>query len=195
MILTETTTIPAASLPVDALTQHLRLGTGFAPGTEQGELLEAYLRAAISAVEGRTGCVLLQKTFNWGLTGWRSYDRQGLPVRPVQAITEVKFIDRVGNEEVVSNDQYGLVKDDQEPCLVAVGLALPVPPQNGSVEITFDAGYGPDWADVPADLARAVILLAADFYENRTSRDAASLPAGVLGLLDRFRKVRLLGGA
>ena len=79
MILTEMTTIPSNALPLDLLKQHLRTGTGFSSGSEQDELLEAYLRAAISAVEGRTGCVLLERDFTWGLTSWRHYDRQVLP--------------------------------------------------------------------------------------------------------------------
>ena len=156
--------------------------------------MEAYLRASISAVEGRTGIVLLNKSFNWGLTNWRHYDRQVLPVRPISVVTELKMIDQAGVENVLGAENYYLEKDSQNPALVSVGLALPVIPTNGSVEVTFLAGYGANWADVPDDLGRAVLMLAAEFYENRTSRDAASLPSGILSLLERFRKVRLLGG-
>jgi uncharacterized phiE125 gp8 family phage protein len=195
MILTELTTVPNAALPLDLLKQHLRIGTGFAQGNEQDELLEAYLRAAIAAVEGRTGCVLLNKSFNWGLTNWRHYDRQVLPVRPVQEVTELKMVDHLSVETIMPPESYYLEKDSQNPALVSIGLALPVIPQHGSVEITFTAGFGDAWASIPEDLSRAVLLLAADFYENRTSQDAASLPSGILALLDRFRKVRLLGGA
>lgn len=194
MILTELTTIPSAVLPLDLLKQHLRVGTGFSADTEQDELLEAYLRAAISAVEGRTGCVLLEKTFNWGLTGWRNYNRQVLPVRPVSDVTELKMVERGGAETILASETYHLEQDSQYPALVAVGNALPVVPQNGSIEVTFVAGFGATWDAVPADLARAVLLLAADFYEHRASRDGASLPASILSLLERFRKVRLLGG-
>lgn len=193
MILTEQTTLPAASLPLDLLKQHLRLGTGFAPGNEQDSLLEAYLRAAIAAVEGRTGVVLMTKSFSWQLSGWRNYDRQELPVRPVQALTEVKVVDRNGAETVIGSSAYHLERDSQSPAIVAVGLALPVVPQAGVAEIAFDAGYGPDWTDVPEDLARAVLMLAADFYDNRTSRAADVWPTPVLSLVERFRKVRLGG--
>ena len=75
--------------------------------------------------------------------------------------------------------------------LFAVGLALPVVPQAGTVEIDFDAGHGANWSDVPEDLARAVILLAADFYDNRAIRDAIGWPSPVLALVERFRKLRL----
>jgi len=194
MILTELTTILTAQLPISLLREHLRLGTGFAEDAAQDALLEAYLRAAISAVEGRTGVVLLEKSFGWGLTAWRHYDRQALPVRPVSAISEVKIVNVVGAETVLDSGLYRLCRDDQAPAIAAVGLALPSIPVNGSVEIAFVAGYGADWADVPPDLARAAILLAADFYENRATQDATSLPAGVLALLERFRPIRVFGG-
>ncbi|MCP5074617.1 MAG: hypothetical protein GY947_15180 [Rhodobacteraceae bacterium] len=194
MILTELTTIPSASLPTVLLIQHLRLGTGFAEDGAQDELLEAYLRAAISVVEGRTGCVVLQKTFSWGLTAWRHYDRQVLPVRPVTMISEVKLVDQAGGETVVNPNEYRLCPDDQGPAIAATGLALPVIPTHGSVELFFDAGYGTDWSDVPADLARAVLMLAADFYENRASQDATRLPSGILALLARFKPLRVFGG-
>lgn len=194
MILTELTTIPSVSLPLGLLKQHLRLGTGFSSDTEQDDLLDAYLRAAISAVEGRTGLVLLEKTFRWGLTTWRHYDRQVLPVRPVQSVGELRLVERAGGETVMPAETYFLEKDSQNPALVAVGSALSVIPHNGTAEVTFTAGYGPEWDDIPTDLARAVLLLAADFYENRASREGASLPSAILSLLERFRKVRLLGG-
>ncbi len=194
MILTELTTILTAQLPVSLLREHLRLGTGFAEDAAQDALLEAYLRAAISSVEGRTGVVLLEKGFSWGLTAWRHFDRQALPVRQVSAISEVKLVDVVGAETVLDSGLYRLCKDDLAPAIAATGLALPSIPVNGSVEISFTAGYGADWVDVPPDLARAAIMLAADFYENRATQDATSLPAGVLALLERFRPIRVFGG-
>jgi len=194
MILTEMTSVAAVVLPVGLLRDHLRLGTGFAEDGLQDSLLEAYLRAAISAIQGRTGCVLLNTTFSWGLTRWRHYDRQVLPVHPVNAVQSVTLIDQAGGEIAVGSSQFRLVKDSLNPAIAAVGLALPSVPRNGSVDVVFDAGYGAVWGDVPEDLARAVLLLAANFYENRATQDAASLPPGVLALLERFRPVRIFGG-
>ena len=191
MILTELTSIPAASLPLSLLKNHLQVGTGFTPDSEQDELLEAYLRAAIAAVEARTGLVLLTRSFVWSLSGWRHYDRQELPVRPVSQIAEVKLIDRHGGEDAIDTAVYRLEQDAQAPTLVASGVALPVLPSGGTVEITFDGGYGPDWADVPEDLARAVLLVAADFFDNRSAREGTGFPRSVMALIEPFRKFRL----
>ena len=55
MMLIEETTVPDVALPVEDFKAHLRLGTGFGPETLQDEVLAGFLRAAISAIEARTG--------------------------------------------------------------------------------------------------------------------------------------------
>ncbi|MGB8623245.1 MAG: hypothetical protein WCD16_10540, partial [Paracoccaceae bacterium] len=65
MMLIEQTAVPAAALPVSQFRDHLRLGTGFADDGAQDALLEATLRAAMAALEGRTGKVLLSRPFLW----------------------------------------------------------------------------------------------------------------------------------
>jgi hypothetical protein len=62
--------------------------------------------------------------------------------------------------------------------------------------IGFMAGFGPDWSDLPADLAQAALMLAAHFYENRNAsgRDPAAMPFGVAALLERYRTIRLFVG-
>ncbi|MEL6435120.1 MAG: hypothetical protein AAFQ28_15125, partial [Pseudomonadota bacterium] len=86
MMLIEETAVPQAALPVDEFKSHLRLGTGFSDGDVQDVLLESYLRAAIAAVEARTGKILIVRSFSWTLTRWREPDVQSLPVAPVSEI-------------------------------------------------------------------------------------------------------------
>ena len=57
MMLIEETAIADAALPVDQFKAHLRLGTGFAEDNVQDEVLKGFLRAAIAAIEARTGKV------------------------------------------------------------------------------------------------------------------------------------------
>jgi uncharacterized phiE125 gp8 family phage protein len=196
MLLVELSSVPASALPIQGLADQLRLGTGFAEDGLQNELLEAYLRAALSAVEARCGRVLVQRLFSWELTGWRNAGRQVLPVRPVSAVTGLKTIDRVGTETVHTTDVYQFEADDTRPTVVAVGTSLPAIAQGGTAKIDFTAGYGTAWADVPDDLGRAVILLAAHFYEKRRGEagESGGLPAMVLALLQPYRPVRLWGG-
>lgn len=196
MMLVEQTTVPGTALPVAEFKDHLRLGTGFADDEVQDEVLSAYLRAAIAAVEARTGKALLTRAFAWTLTAWRDLARQVLPVAPVSAITELKIVDRLGAQEVIDPARYGLEADTHRPALVAAGLNLPVIPVGGSAVIGFEAGFGAGWSAVPADLGQAVLILAAHLYETRGSGAGTDveLPPAVQMLIGRWRNVRLFGG-
>ena len=197
MMLVEVTSVPVAALPLTQFKAHLRLGTGFSDAGLQDVVLESFLRAALSAIEGRTGKILIERDFAWTLTAWRECDRQALPVAPVSAITGVVLISAVSVETVVAPALYRLVPDMQRPCVVALSGMLPSVPVNGSVRVGFMAGFGPAWSDLPPDLAQAVLMLAAHYYEYRqdTTLGAGCMPFGVTALIERYRTVRLFGGA
>jgi uncharacterized phiE125 gp8 family phage protein len=197
MMLVEETTVPESALPVLQFREHLRLGTGFSNDGLQDGVIEGFLRAAIAAIEARTGKILIEREFSWGLTAWRQADRQALPVAPVSAIVDVVMIDRQGGEVAWPSSAWQLVPDMQRPVLVSVGTGLAPIPQNGSVRIRFLAGFGLDWSDLPPDLAHAVLMLAGHYYEYRHDMGLGSgcMPFGVTALIERFRMVRLSGGA
>ncbi|MEL6168227.1 MAG: hypothetical protein AAFR35_06025 [Pseudomonadota bacterium] len=196
MILTELTSVPTAVLPVAEFRDHLRLGSGFADDALQDAVLDTCLRAAISAIEARLGKALITRSFLWSLAAWRDLGRQVLPVAPVDAVSEVKIVDQSGSESVVDSSAYRLIKDTHRPVLAATSLILPTIPVGGAAEIQFTAGYGTAWSDLPADLARAVFLLAAHYYEHRheVASDGTVMPWGVSVLIERYRQVRIFGG-
>ncbi|MEL7114220.1 MAG: head-tail connector protein [Pseudomonadota bacterium] len=195
MMLVEQTTVPREVLPVTEFRDHLRLGTGFADDGVQDIVLESYLRAAIAAIESRTGKVLLQRGFLWSLTAWRESRSQTLPVAPVVALTSITLTDQNSAEIVVDEGGYRLMKDGHAPKVQAIGRALPSIPNHGTADVAFDAGYGATWGDVPPDLGQAVFLLAAHYYENRSlvAGGETPMPFGVSLLIDRYRRVRLFG--
>ena len=197
MMLTEETAVPAAALPVEGFKAHLRLGTGFAEGSLQDAVLESFLRAAISAIEARTGKILIERDFSWSLTNWRDETGQALPVAPVSAVTSVVYYNRVDVPDVLAASYFKLVEDMQRPKLCPTAGVLPAVPTGGSVKLGFVAGFGPDWDDMPADLAHAVMLLAAYHYEyrNETAIGEGYMPYGVSSPIERYRTVRLFGGA
>lgn len=196
MFLTEVTTIPTLSLPVQGLKDHLRLGSGFADADLQNGLLEAYLRAAIAAIEGRIGKALIARQFRWLIEDWRSLSEQALPLAPVNSVASVTLFDAAGTGTLIAADRYAVMPDTHRPRLVARGTLFPTVPQDGKIEIVFDAGFDALWANIPADLQQAALLLAAGYYENR--HDAGTHPAGlpkqVQVLIERWRTVRVLGG-
>lgn len=196
MMLIEQTTVPAAALPVQELKGHLRLGTGFADDGMQDSLIESYLRAAIAMIEGRIGKVLLARSYLLSLENWRMDAEQPFPIAPVTAVTSLTRVDAAGVADVLDPALYRLVQDRHRPKLVAAGSALPQVPAGGRVELVFEAGFGVAWPAVPEDLAQAVLMLAADYYERRHdgADRVAGLPFGVQALIERWRTVRVLGG-
>lgn len=196
MMLTELTTVSLAALPIQGFKDHLRLGSGFTDNGLQDGLLERHLRAAIAAIEGRIGKTLLTKRLKLTLNDWRGRDEQPLPVAPVTALVSVALIDAADVIIVLDPARYRLIADQQRPKLRGLGLSLPTVPNDGRAEVVFDAGFGPVWADIPPDLAQAVLLLAAEYYEIRHEVDArvAGLPFAVQTLIERWRNVRVLGG-
>jgi uncharacterized phiE125 gp8 family phage protein len=193
MMLIEETTVPDAALPVEDFKAHLRLGTSFAQETVQDEVLTGFLRAAMAAIEARTGKVLMIRDFSWSLHEWQQSDSQGLPVAPVVQITRVALLSRGGNEATVSPDVYWLERDGIRPRLRATGASLPTIPQGGSVILQFEAGYSAIWSSLPADLKQAVLLLASHYYEFRheTSLSDGCMPFGVTSLIERYRTFRI----
>ena len=196
MLLSELTSIGAELLPIQSLKDHLRLGSGFAEDDLQDGLVETYLRTAISVIEGKIGIVLVARNFALDVTAWPTQDRLNFPVRPV---TEVNMIERIasdGSKSALNGDAFQLIPDSLSPRLQATGTCFPSIAKGQSVLITFGAGFGPAWDDVPSDLHHAVLVLAAHFYENRAgSFDAnTSLPMVVQSLIERHRPVRLFKG-
>ena len=196
MMLIEETAIADAALPVEQFKAHLRLGTGFAEGNVQDDVLKSFLRAAIAAIEARTGKVLIERDYSWSLNGWRDPAGEVLPVAPVQAIGSVTLTDAAGAEAVAAAAAFRLERDTQRPRLRPAGTCLPTVPKGGSVKIAFSAGMSADWGGLPADLGQAVLLLAAHYYEYRdeTVLGAGCMPFGVTSLIQRYRTVRFGAG-
>lgn len=197
MILVEETQPSADALPVAVLRDWLRLGTGFATPAEAAEdrALAGFLRAAIAVIEGRTGKVLLRRAYRMVLNDWRDRMAQPLPLAPVDRVTGVVIEDGAGRATELAPDRYDLLADVQRPLLRPRGAMLPHVPRLGRVTVHFEAGFGDDWADVPADLAQAAIMLAGRYYEDRGQDQArAALPSHVSAMIERWRSVRVLGG-
>lgn len=196
MMLNEETTVPDAALPVEEFKAHLRLGSGFGNDTVQDAVLVSFLRAAIAAVEARTGKVLIERDFTLSIGALAAADAVVLPVAPVVAVSGVSLVNRTGAETDVAADAYWLERDAHRPRVRSVAHSLPTIPAAGAMYISFAAGFGMAWSDIPADLAQAVMLLAAHYYEfrNETTLSEGCMPFGVTSLIERYKPIRLGGG-
>ncbi|MEC7259424.1 MAG: head-tail connector protein [Pseudomonadota bacterium] len=196
MMLIEETTVPDQALPVDAFKSHLRLGTGFGEDGLQDAVLKGFLRAAIAAIEARTGKILVIRQFCWTLSGWRDRSGQVMPVAPVTDLVQVTLVNAQDYETDIPVAQFRVEPDSQRPRLRPLGAALPMVPPNGRVRIRFTAGFAASWEALPADLGQAVLLLASHYYEYRheTALGEGCMPFGVTSLVQRYRPIRLTPG-
>lgn len=196
MMLSELTAPGPDALPIAAFRDHLRMGSGFgADDAAETAALAGYLRAAIATIEARTGKVLLSRRFRLKLSQWRDDDVQMLPLAPVSRVERIELSDAAGESRDYPTANWRLVEDTQRPWIAPTTGLLPMIDDGGSVTITFEAGFGAAWSDVPPELSQAVMLLAARYYEDRSFEGTASaIPFGVSALIERWRSVRLLGG-
>ncbi len=197
MMLIEETAPAAEALPVAALRAHLRLGSGFEIVADGAETvaLTGYLRAAMAAIEARTGKVLLTRRFRMQLDDWRDRLGQTLPLAPVITVEDIEIDDGAGTHIKLPAESWRLLPDTQRPMILPSGVILPHVPRRGTVTIRFSAGFGADWQSVPADLAQAVMMLAARYYEDRSfGEQKGAMPFGVSALIERWRQVRTLAG-
>ncbi len=192
-MLIEETNVPDAALPVAVFKAHLRMGTGFAQDTLQDAVLGSFLRAALTAVEARTGKALIEREFTLTVTALRDPAALPLMLAPVTVIAGVSRVSRGGAEQEVDAGAFWLERDAHGPRVRATGACLPTIEAGGELRVRFLAGYGPEWDDVPADLQQAVLLLAAHYYEYRhdTALDSRCMPFGVSSLIERYRAMRL----
>ena len=144
MMLTELTSVPGAALPVQALKDHLRLGSGFTDDALQDGLIESYLRAAMAAIEGRIGKALIARTYKLVLQDWRQGNEQPLPVAPVSAIASVTVYDAANVATVIAADRWQLVADMARPGfllnLVSIALITVYVYFAGPVVLKFERG-------------------------------------------------------
>lgn len=196
-MLIEETAPAAEALPVAALYDHLRLGSGFDLGDQPAEAmaLAGFLRAAIATIEARTGKVLLTRRFRMQLDDWRDRLGQPLPLAPVIAVERIEINDGAGTVTALPHSSWRLLADGQRPMILPAGAMLPHVPRAGFVTVTFAAGFGARWDQVPADLAQAAMMLAARYYEDRSFEGTrGAMPFGVSSLIERWRAVRTLAG-
>lgn len=192
-MLTELEPVPTAGLPLAALRDHLRLGTGFADDALQDAILEAALRAALGAAEARTGRALVARPFGLRVTRWHDPAALVLPMAPVAALAVFEIEDAAGARMGALDRVALVVPSGGRPVVEGRGGALPSIPTGGAAVLRFTAGFGP-WGVLPGDLRQAVLMLAASYYEDRGAASAVAFPPVVSALLAPWRLLRLGGG-
>jgi uncharacterized phiE125 gp8 family phage protein len=194
------------ALPIQAVQQHLRVVT-------DDDLLHitGLLYAATNWVEQYLGRALIQQGWELTLDSWpdrivlpstewqyRGYDTPSLngwislPRAPILSVTEVRYVNGSGISTVLSPSTYQLDRASAPGRLApAYGTVWPSAQQRMSaITVTYLAGYGASWNDVPESIRHAIMMMVAHFYENREAvvvgTIASELPMAVPMLLDPY---------
>ena len=197
MNLIENISLNSSDFPIEEFREFLQLGTGFSDDGSQDTLLEAVLRAAMGAIEARTSKILILRSFKWTMYNWRLDNEEALlfPVSTVTSVFQISIYPVGVAGIAVPISDFVLESGALVSRLLPINGKMPDFPKNGNAHIKFFAGYGA-WSSVPPDLRQAMLMLAATYYENRSSMTDArgQIPMGVSALIEPYKRLRL-GGA
>lgn len=189
---------PAEFISLEQAKQHLRVT--FA---DDDAIISAYIRAAVSRLDGRDGILgrqMMPAEYLWTLPGWPG-SSFCLPLPPTISVDAITHLDADGTEVTVDASVYrvsGLNQDTGAVISLGISQTWPVVLAEDwpdRVRIHYTAGYrNPDSpADhpVPDDLRLACLLMIADWYEHAGSSivgtTAAEMPLGVATLIAPHR--------
>lgn len=185
---------PATLLPVtvEALKVHIRL---LGDDGTFDLLLSNLIGAATSVFERQTNRVVMQRQLALHLDRFPSCtsgDGNGgliyLPAAPVTAVNSLKYLDPASQWIIMDAADYH-ADTAHVPARVASTSAWPsTRTLLGAVMVTFTSGYAAQ-ADVPADIAAAIKMLAAHYFENPEAASAIDLktvPMAVQTIMDSY---------
>ena len=183
---------PPAAEPVTLadMKLHLRL----THDSEDG-LLTSLIKAAREELEQATGLALIAQTWRLYLDCWPASQIVLLHRAPVISLSAATVYDLAGSPSALSLSGFTLDRASR-PARIAIPDAVTTPGKElNGIEIDFIAGFGTTGVDVPDGLKRAILLLAAHWYEFRGSeeftRESAAWPPSFERITSRYRKVGL----
>lgn len=175
--------------------QHLRVDHNVEDG-----LIAGYVFAAREWVETQIGPMMTQ-TWDYTRQGiWPTY--RGiyaipLPMRPIQSVTWVKYVDDNGVTQTLTaspvSSIYTTHLSGPRPFIAQAYDASWPSVRNvpDGITVRFVAGYGSNPGDIPNPLRAAMLLLIGHQYENREQvvigTISSELPFGIEALISPYR--------
>lgn len=176
-----------ATEPVDLADAKLHLRVD---STVEDTLIQALISSARLTLEAHGHLAMIDQTWSMRLDHWPGRIVH-LPIGPVSQVLSVSV-----EGVALSIDDYVLIPGADARIANANNRNWPAPKTPGGIDIRFVAGFGATGADVPRDLHHAILMLVAEWFENREAggRDGGGhnrLPGAVGNLIGRYRKHRL----
>lgn len=136
---------------------------------DEDALIERLLRTARQAAEGDHDLALITQTLKYHLDNWPSSGVILLPRSPVREVSEVKYVDLAGDEQIIGPANYELDIHSRPGRLRPTSsYTWPhVKDMYNAITITYDAGWGDEGVDVPEEIRQALLLMIGNYYEHR----------------------------
>lgn len=164
-------------------------------------LIDAMIAAAVKHLDGQTGILqraLVEQTWEYRRPTFCA--RMEIPLPPLRSVESVKYLDGDGVEQTVDAEDYVIIDQGYLPSVIrpSTGVVWPsVTCRDDALRITFSAGYvgvvngGLDGV-FPETIRIAIILIVADWYENRetvSTQNVNAIPmaAPVQALLSPYK--------
>lgn len=137
---------------------------------EDDALVASYLRSAVEQLDGAAGilgmCLISQQ---WRLTIDR-FPISGvitIPLPPLQSVDALTYVDAAGDEQsILDYTVYGIGAPWQARLSHAFNGGWPTARrQDSAITVTFTAGYGDSWNDVPHPIRQAITVMVAAAYD------------------------------
>ncbi len=177
--------IPPVNLPVNLITvkEHLRLDLA---NVTQDDYLTKLTRACSELFERYTNKILITtqfRTFRDSFSDGFEYNRlsQCFEIRrsPLQSVVSIMYL-KDGVFTLIVSDTYDVTDETGYSRIVlAEDKNWPIDKDNRlqSIQIIFDAGFGDDDTDIPANIQLGLLHHISMLYENRGDCDQGSLSA------------------
>lgn len=156
-------------------------------------LLDAYLRAAVSHLDGRDGVLgraLMTQTWDLTLDCFPYGEPIRVPLPPLQSVTSISYVDASGTTQTWAPSSYQVDLASNRIMPVHDGFYPAIRRQLAAVTVRFVAGYG-EASDVPEPIRQAIMLLVSHWSENREPLNIGNivnrLPFSVDALLAPYR--------
>lgn len=180
-------TVAPASEPVTATEVKLQTKVGF---STEDDLITIYIKAARELVEKHLGIALLPQTVQEKYSAFPQATRLNphraimLKRYPLRSISSIAYKDADG-QTVFASDY--VVDATAQPPILAPAYEQDWPDtykELGAVTITYTAGFD-NAASVPADIKQAILLIVADWFDNRENAVRERMTAADAILLNR----------
>jgi uncharacterized phiE125 gp8 family phage protein len=172
--------VPPAVLPLSLaeVRAAVRLEAG-----DADELLAGYLRSAVAQLDGAAGILgrcLVEQQWVMTLDRFPACQVIEIPLPPCQSVDELSYIDGDGATQVITDYVvYGIGDTWPARLTHAWGGTWPTTRNQGdAVQITFTAGYGPDWNSVPEPIRQAIATMVAASFDGCSATEEVSLLLG-----------------